>query len=232
MIKCIIVDDEPVARLGLVNYLNKIPSAELVASLNNAMQLPEYFINTNPDLLLLDIEMPQLNGMEFLKTKQNMPLTIIVTAYPEYALEGYELNIVDYLIKPVSFERFLKAYQKAEKLMQAGYSIPGNERNYIFIKTGYRFEKLKFSDINYIESMLNYIKIFTKSKTYITYSSLKGIEKELPDDKFIKIHKSFIVSLSKITSLHGNQICLNDIKLPISRNLKKKVYKLVLKGLE
>lgn len=226
---CLIVDDEPVARQGIEEYVSQVDYLEPVASCENVAKAAVAMNECAIDVLYLDIHMPKVSGMDFLKALRNPPLTILTTAYSAYALEGYTLNVVDYLLKPVTFDRFLRATQKAWEICQyrkihrgeAGMltaSLP-----YFFVKAENRYEKIQFDDVRFIEALQNYVVIHTKERKIITYLTLSGIESQLPRERFIKVHKSFVVSLASVQSIDGNEIVVAGARIPISRNLKDEV---------
>ncbi|MBX2961427.1 MAG: response regulator transcription factor [Cyclobacteriaceae bacterium] len=225
-LNCLIIDDEPVARKGLEEYVNEVDFLHLAGKCENAVKASALLHDGKIDLLLLDIHMPKLSGIEFLKTLKNPPMVIFTTAYSEYALEGYSLDIIDYLVKPIPFERFLKAVQKARDfyvLKQKAEATTAAPQEYFFIKCDHKFEKVKFSDVLYIEAMQNYCIIHTAERKMITYITFSGLESQLPTDRFLKVHKSFIVALDKITAVDGNEIVIGNSWIPVSRNLKDDV---------
>jgi DNA-binding LytR/AlgR family response regulator len=225
-LNCLIVDDEPVARKGLEEYVNEVDFLQFTGMCESAVKASAFLNEGNIDLILLDIQMPKLSGIEFLKTLKNPPMVIFTTAYSEYALEGYSLDIIDYLVKPIPFERFLKAVQKARDfhlLKQKAESASTAAQDYFFIKCDHKFEKVNYNDVLYVEAMQNYCIIHTTERKMITYITFSGLERQLPGDRFLKVHKSFLVSLGKITSLDGNEIVIGNARVPISRNLKEEV---------
>lgn len=219
-IKCIITDDEPLARKGLEKHANKIDFLEVVAQCENALQLNEALEKQAIDLLFLDINMPHLNGIDFLKLKKTTgPKVILCTAYPEYALEGYELEVLDYLLKPISFERFYKAASKAKAYFKM--SAQPKETDYFFIKCDKRLEKISFQDILFLESMQNYVKIITSHETLVAHTTLKALKLQLPSSGFLQPHKSYVVAIDKIKAIEGNQLIIGQHKVPISRYQKE-----------
>jgi len=222
---CLIIDDEPVARKGLSEYVNEIDFLHLVAQCENPLKAARYLNEQNVDLILLDIHMPKLSGIEFLKSLRNPPLVIFTTAYSDYALEGYSLDVVDYLMKPITFDRFLKAAQKAFEVNQLKRLAADHKTHsdYFFVKAESKYEKVNYSEVRYIESLQNYVIIYTTTKKLITYMTLTSLENQLPKDQFLKVHKSFIVSIAGIKSIDGNEIIIGDSRIPISRNLKDQV---------
>ncbi|HMH23536.1 MAG TPA: LytTR family DNA-binding domain-containing protein [Puia sp.] len=226
--RCIIVDDEPVARKILQEFVERVPFLELAGKFENSMKTEAYLQNNRADMMFLDIEMPKLSGLDYLKTSFVQPLVILTTAFPQYALEGYELNIIDYLLKPFAFDRFLKAVQKAkEYLDMKNATAPRALSSYLFVRSEKRIEKIELADILYIESLGNYVNICTETKRIAAYLTLKGIESQLPANEFIKIHQSFLVSLSRINAIEGSQVILKNKALPISRNYRDSVMQVV-----
>lgn len=223
-LNCLIVDDEPLARRGLEEYTSEVGFLNLVASCENAIKASEHLHEGHIDLMLLDIQMPKLSGIEFLKTLKNPPLVIFTTAFSQYALESYSLDVVDYLVKPIPFDRFLKAVQKAFDFhtlrLKAGTD---SVNDFFFIKCDHKFEKLSFSEVLYIESMQNYCIIHTADRKLITYITLTGLEEQLPANRFLKVHKSYIVSLERIKALDGHDILIGNARIPISRSIKDEV---------
>lgn len=227
IIKCIVIDDEPLARKGLKEYIADVDFLQLVAEYDNAMKATEILKRGEVQLLFLDIQMPKITGLDFFKTLQQAPPVIFTTAYPQYALDGFDVNALDYLVKPVSFERFLKAAMKAREF----YEIREKNRvgaavspaDYFFIKAENKLVRLFFEDILFVEALQNYVVVHTKDKKYITYLTFKSVEDYLPADRFIKTHKSYIVAGAKIDSIEGNNIRIGQHHVPISRNLKDEV---------
>lgn len=224
-LNCIIVDDEPVARGGMAENIKELDYLNLVGTAESAMIAARILEKEKVDLMFLDIMMPKLTGVNFLKTLKNPPLVIFTTANPDYALEGFELDVLDYLVKPISFERFVKACNKAKEFYELKNNLSKDAANekFIFVKCSNKFEKIIFDDLLYVEAANNYVLLHTKEKRMITYLTFKGIEENLPADQFIKTHKSFIVSLSKIENLDGEEIKIGKHTIPISRNLKEEV---------
>ncbi|MEO6304231.1 MAG: LytTR family DNA-binding domain-containing protein [Bacteroidia bacterium] len=230
---CIIADDEPLARKGMENFIRDVPFLDLVATCSDALEVIQITSEKKIDLLFLDIHMPKMSGITLLKNTVNLPITIITTAYPNYAVETYELAVIDYLVKPIPFERFIKAVTKAKdyfELLQQ--SKIGNDiiNEFCFVKCDKSYEKIMYKNILYIEAMLNYAIIHTTDKKYITYVTLKAIEDQLPGSQFIKINKSFIVNVQKIQKIEGNEIILGVNHLQIGRAFKDTVMQLLLNG--
>jgi DNA-binding LytR/AlgR family response regulator len=221
--QCIIVDDEPLARRGIENFIKEIPFLELSGSCGNPLQAIDLLSKKQVDLLFLDIQMPKMTGIDFLKNVPQPPITIITSAYSSYALESYELAVIDYLLKPIPFERFVKAVHKAKdyfELQQATKTSEIQTSDFCFIKCDKTFEKIYFNDVLYVEAMQNYVVIYTTNKKFISYLTLKVVEENLPQPQFIKISKSFIVNQRKIESIDANEILLGNVRLQISRTYK------------
>ncbi len=222
-IRCLIVDDEPLAREGIKEYCDQISLLHVVAVCKNAIIANEYLQLNEIDLIFLDINMPLLTGLEWLKTLKNSPLVIITSAYSEHALESYNFEVIDYLVKPISFDRFLQAVNKAERLLTTT-----QVNNMIFLKTTNTLKKISVSDILFIESMQNYVKVTTDTETIISHITLKELYKQLPKEEFIQTHKSYVISKSKINEIIGNQIRIKEYQIPISVRLKKEVMQILL----
>jgi len=225
-IKCMIVDDEPLAQKGMEEYIKDVPFLEFVGVCDNALQAYPFLNNNKADLILLDIEMPQLSGIDFLKSLSYTPAVIFTTAYPEYALQGYELNVIDYLVKPISFQRFLKAVTKAKDFLSnvKKANAPAEDvKDYFFVKANYQIEKIFYKDILFIEALQNYIAIHLADKKLVCYNTISNMEKQLPANLFMRIHKSYIAALQKIDSIKGNTVTIHTQSLPLSRTLKEKL---------
>lgn len=221
IINCLVVDDEPIARDGILEHIAQVEFLHAVAACKNAIEASIELKKNHIDVVFLDIQMPKITGIDFLKNLQNPPLIIITTAFPEYAIEGYELNILDYLLKPISFERFFKAALKAQNYFNAKINeyTPASE-SFFFIKSNQKIEKIYIDDILYIEALSNHVIIYTRQKKYIAYMSFKGIESQLPKNYFLKIHKSFIVSINAIQTIDNDEVILENKTLPISKSYK------------
>ena len=227
MLNCIAVDDEKLVLDLLVDNIKQVPFLNLVARCKNAMEAAEVLHNEKVDLIFLDIQMPGLNGLQFLKSLQRPPMVIFITAYKEYAVEGFTLDAVDYLVKPVSFERFLKACNKAQDLHNLQQK-PGTKEilpDYFFVYVEYNLVKVSIPDILYIESMKDYVKIFLQSATkpIITKMSLKSLEEKLTPYRFVRIHKSYIISADKVTAVKRDLICIGAIELPLGESYRATV---------
>lgn len=234
--KAIVVEDEPLAREGLIMYLKEISYVELVAICTNALEANKILGEQNVDLMFLDVQMPKLTGIDFLKSIKNPPIVIMTTAYPNYALQGYELDVIDYLVKPFPFDRFVKAVNKARdyfELKQTNTSEhrveAPSEREYIFVKCDNKLEKIVLADMLYVSGMENYVVIHTKQQKYITLMRMKEIEEVLPASRFMRVHKSFIIHLPAIESIEGNELVLAGHRIPISRERRAEVLARLLK---
>jgi DNA-binding LytR/AlgR family response regulator len=234
-LSCLIVDDEPAARKLLEEYIGDTDFLELKGKAENPLKAKALLNENKIDLLFLDINMPKMNGIEFLKSDAGLPLTILTTAYTEYAIAGFELSVLDYLVKPFSFERFLKACIKAKeyhelKAVRAENKNDAPEPDHFFVKCEGRIEKIFYEELLYVEAMLNYVVFHTENKKLIVYLTLKGIGEQLPEHIFIKIHKSTIININKIKSIEGNVINIGKTKVTISQSLHETVIKEILKG--
>ena len=229
-LKTILVDDEPLAIKGLTKYVSEIKFIELAATCENAMDANEALKAQQIDLMFLDIQMPKITGLQFLKTLNTKPITIITSAFPDYAIEGYELDVIDYLVKPISFERFLKAANKAKEFFDLYHNKKTSVTNkeFFFVKCDKKIEKVFFEEILFVEALHNYVAIYTLSKKLVAYLTLKNIEESLPRQKFIKVQKSFIVSISKISGIEEGEVVIQNKKIPISRNNKDEIIKTIL----
>ena len=234
--KILIVDDEPLARELIRGHIQKLENFEIVAECDNAMKAMDALRNNTVDLMFLDIQMPEITGIEFLKTMDSAPHVVLTTAYEEYALEGYELNVVDYLLKPFSFERFLKAVNKVEELEEknkkATQTEPGAvlhkpqlKEDHLIIRADRKLYKINYEDLIYIEGQKAYVTFHTKKKNITALASLRDLEEKLPSSHFIRIHKSFIVSIHEIESLEGNQVEIGGIHLSVGKSYRFDVEK-------
>ncbi len=224
--RCIIVDDEHLARKLLSTYLSKIPEIEVVGQAKNAMEALSLLEKEQVDLLFLDIQMPDLTGLELLRTLPKAPFVVFTTAYSTHAVEGFELDAVDYLVKPVSFERFVQAVNKVRERMKlaAGQQLAPApveaEKDHFFVKVDYKLVKVMFEHIHYIEGMREYVAIHTPAKRLIVYQSMKNLADILASRQFFRIHKSYIVSLNHIESVYGNVVQIAGKELPIGKSYK------------
>lgn len=225
-IKCIITDDEPLARKGLREYVEDVDFLLLIGECENAMQLNTMLKSTLPDLLFLDIEMPRMSGLDLLSTLQNPPKVIITSAYEQYALKGYEFDVVDYLLKPISFERFLRAVNKVHDQIEK--ELKSETDGYVFVKSDKQLIKILLKDILFIESLENYVIIYTESSKEIIYVTLKHIAESLPCDVFLQVHRSYIVNTVQVKAIEGNMLKIGTHNIPVARNLREKVYNFIL----
>ena len=222
-LRCIVTDDEPMARKGLQGYIEKIDFLELVAVCENALELNSVLKQQTIDLLFLDIEMPYMTGIELMKNLPAPPKVIFTTAYDKYAIQGFELEVLDYLLKPISFERFFKAANKAYDHFKMSSAAIATEPDHLFVKADNKLEKIRFDEILFIEALENYIGIYTADKKIITHSTMKGLQEKLPLQRFIQPHKSYIVAIDKINSIEGNVLHIQQYQVPISKYLKEEV---------
>lgn len=229
-ISCIVVDDEPVARKVIREFIKRIPYLELMGEAEDALGAKAILEKHDIQLMFLDIQMPRQSGISFLKSRKENPLTIITTAYPNYAVEGFELDILDYLVKPVAFERFQKACSKARSYLER-LSHPAVESDaYFFIKCDNRIERIEYADLNFVESLENYVLLHTTAGKRIAYLTLKGLLEHLPAKRFMKVHKSYVVNLSKVKSIEGNELILDDARIPIGQSLRGEVLDEIVRG--
>lgn len=227
-ISCLIVDDEPLARNLLKEYAGKVSYLDLKGTCSNALEAIEFLRQQQVDLLFLDIQMPDLTGISFLKALQKKPMVIFTTAYSEYALESYDLDVIDYLLKPITFERFMRAVEKVGQRITSGQPtvvekviVPESSSPFIFVKDGTKLVKVNWEDILYIEGLKDYVTIHTRDQKIVTLQRLKVLETQLPVDKFIRIHNSFIVALNAIDVIYKSEVQVGKAMLPISDSYKK-----------
>ena len=228
-LNCIIADDEPLARKGIQQYVAKTFFLELQGEAGDAAAASQLLKEKKVDLIFLDIQMPEISGIEFVRSLKENVMVIFITAFPEYAVQGFELNVIDYLLKPVSYKRFEKAALKAKEyaeLKDAG--TQKNTAGYFFIRCDSKFEKIFLNELLFAEALENYVKLYTQTKTFITYLTFKSLEDYLPSDQFIRVHKSYIVSLSKIENLDNEEIKIQKYSIPLSRNYKTEVMEKVI----
>ncbi|HYG37139.1 MAG TPA: LytTR family DNA-binding domain-containing protein [Cytophagales bacterium] len=226
-INCLIVEDEPLARNLLIEYVGKISYVNLVEACSSPLAAIEILRTTAIDLLFLDIQMPEITGITLLKILQRRPLVVLTTAYSQYALESYELDVVDYLLKPITFERFLKAVEKVNQRLAQSPDFRGAEKPvtdtpaFVFVKDGTKLVKILIDDILYIEGLKDYVAIYTGNQKIVTLQRIKTLETQLPSNKFIRIHNSYIVALSGIDTIHKERIQIGNKFIPISDSYKK-----------
>jgi len=219
-IKCVITDDEPLAAKGLLGYAGKVGFLEVVAVCEDAIALNTLLKQQTVDLLFLDIEMPYMTGIEFLKSYPNPPKVIFTTAYEQYAIQGFELDVLDYLVKPVSFERFLKAANKAYDYFSTQQS---GEQPYIFIRSDTKLEKVLFSDILFAEALGNYVAFYMADRKLVTHATLKAVQEKLPPRQFLQPHKSYLVNIHHISAIEGNILHIGKHEVPISKYQKEEM---------
>ena len=227
-LRCVIVDDEPLAIEVIDNYLDRVGQMEVVGRCANALEALEILRREPVDLLFLDIQMPKITGIDFIKTIQSPPKVIFTTAYRDYALDSYDLDAVDYLLKPIAFERFLKAISKVSKNMTNQVLPPSptsqaNEQPFMYLKAEKKMIKVNLNDILYIESLKDYVRVKTATKEVITHQKISYLEEKLPEDCFLRIHRSFMVAINKIESYSATTIEVPGKVLPIGRNYKTQV---------
>ncbi len=225
-LKCVIIDDEPIARKILQEFVEEIGFLELLGEAENPLKAMPLLNGNDVDIVFLDINMPKLNGMDFLKSLKHKASIIMTTAYAEHAVESFGLDVLDYLIKPIPFDRFLKACNKAKEigeLKKSAHLQPAIVNDHFFIKCNNQIEKVFYDDLMYAEAMLNYVMLYTSSKKMMVYVTIKNLEEQLPSGTFIKVHKSFIVNMNKVRSIEGNMLDIGNEKITISQSLREKV---------
>lgn len=224
--RCMIIEDEPLAQNVLKKYIEELPSLELVAVCASALEAQGLIQAKNIQLLFLDINLPKLSGINFLKTLPHPPLVIFTTAYPEFAVEGFELDAVDYLLKPFSFERFLKAVNKATNKTLSNNPVPEakNAGDFIFLKADRKVYKIDLEDVLYAEATGDYVKVITSDRQYIAGLTLKKLQEELPAPGFIRVHKSFIISTNKIKFFEGNYVKVGNTDIPIGAAYREEIF--------
>jgi len=230
-LQCLIIDDEPVARKIIREYIEEIEFLEFQGEFENPLKASGMIHQNQTDIIFLDINMPSINGIDFLKVNPIKASIIMTTAYSEYAIQAFGLDVMDYLLKPISIERFLKSCNKVKDYKEAlsrQTHISEKTQNYFFVKCNNLIEKVLYDDLIYAEAMLNYIMLYTETKKLMVYLTIKALEEQLPSSQFIKVHKSFLVNMNKIKSLEGNLINLGNIKITISQSLREKVIKEVI----
>jgi len=231
VINCVVIDDEYPAIQQMEDYISRVPFLRLLKSFNNAIESLN-FLQTNPvDVLFLDIEMEGFSGLQLIKVLQHKPKIILTTAYDQYALKAFDLNVSDYLLKPISFERFIQAIDKLFDLFvqekPADTSVNQYRRDYFFVKTEYRMQRVDFNDILFVEGMKEYLRIHTKTEKIMVLESFKNLEESLPSDQFARVHKSYLVALNKIDRIEKNRITIGETLIPISETYKDAFFMLV-----
>jgi len=222
-LSCLIIDDEEIAARGVEQYARQVPYMGTIGVCSSALEAMDAMANNTVDIIFVDIQMPKFTGLQFLRSLKNPPLAVIISAYPDYALEGFELEVIDYIVKPFSFERFLKACNKCKEYFDLKNRSHATDEDYFFIKANNRIEKIMANDVLFVESLENYINIYTTQKKYLTLIGLNIIESYLNSSQFIKVQKSYIVSKSKIDSIEGNMICIGAHRIPVSRKWRDEI---------
>jgi two-component system, LytTR family, response regulator len=226
-IKCVVIDDEPLAISKLESFIARVPGLNLLRTFDSAVEAMSWLKENPPDLVFLDIQMEQLTGIQFLEATDLNTRIIITSAYDEYAIKGFELNVTDYLLKPFSFQRFIKAVDKVMEFYsdrKEAIKTNVNDSRFIFVKTEYRYERIDIEDILYIEGMKDYLRIICSDKKIMTLQSFSKIEESLPSGKFCRIHKSYMVALDKIRSVERGVVIIADKRIPISNTFKEGFY--------
>ncbi len=241
MIRCLVVDDEPLALHVLEDYIAKIPFLQLVKATTNPIEALTLVQQGTADLVLLDVQMPELTGLQFLRIANGKAKVILTTAYPQYALDGYELDVVDYLLKPIAFDRFFRAAQKAQGIIEPAVKPVIKEEppapaiaayddflsDFIFVKTEHKIQKVYLNDILFVEGLKDYISIFTPAERIITLQNMKKMEEALPERHFIRVHKSYIVSVNKIDSIERSRIFIGDKIIPIGDTYRDEFFAMI-----
>ncbi len=243
--RCLIVDDEHLARTLLSTYVEKLPNLTLISTCQNAMEALAVLQKQEVDIMFLDIQMPDLTGLDLLRTLGKKPATVLTTAYDKHAIEGYELEVMDYLLKPISFERFVQAVSKcseqiqlkrkaeASKAMEFSVekssnstkaSHPSKQTDHMYVKVDYKWTKILYKDILYIEGLREYVKVHTPTQRYVVYQALKRLAEWLPEHQFVRVHKSYIVSLDYISAIYGNTIEIGEAEVPIGKSFKEEFF--------
>ena len=225
MITTIAIDDEPLALHLVAGYIEKTPGLKLIGKFDNPIDAAEFLTDTSVDLIFVDIQMPDLSGIEFTRLMEKGPKVIFTTAFEKYALEGYKLEIVDYLLKPFSYEEFLVAVHKVQKLLSLEQKVPAKvdvNNEFLFLKSDYKIKRINFNDILYIEGLKDYVKVYTQNtpKPVLSLTSLKLLESKLPDNRFMRVHRSFIVNLEKIDTIERSRIVFGKEYIPVSDQYK------------
>lgn len=231
-IKTVIIDDEPLAVEVIQNYCNTLPEISVLKCFNNPVEALGFIHKNSVDLVFLDIQMPQLTGLEFIDTLAYKPMVIFTTAYPQYAVEGFELEAIDYLVKPISYKRFLKAFNKVSPVKEESIPVPAPsivqippEDNFVFVKAEYGSVKIFVSEITYIQGLKDYLKINLNNGKYVlTLSNFKSLMDKLPEKMFIRVHNSYIVNLSYVDSVQRNRIVIDTLRIPVSESYKKSFF--------
>jgi DNA-binding LytR/AlgR family response regulator len=233
ILNCLIIDDEPIARKLLQEYIDEIDFLTLAGMAENPLKATTLLNELDIDLVFLDINMPKMNGLQFLRSVANLPMVIMTTAYGQYALDGFEMAVVDYLVKPFSLDRFLKASQKALelKLLRTKQTAPAETpTQYFYVKCDGKIERVLYEDLIYVEAMANYVVLYTIPKKLVVYLTIKGIQEKLPTDNFLQVHKSYIVNTKMINTIEGNMLNLGSAKITMGTSFYDEVIEKILKG--
>lgn len=232
-LNCIIIDDEPIARKLLQEYIEETDFLKLIGTAENPLKATSLLNDNAVDLMFLDVNMPKMNGLQFLRSAANLPMVIMTTAYGQYALDGFELSVVDYLVKPFSLDRFLKASQKALELKNLKHKSTHTDQetdDHFFVKCDGKIERVQYANLLYIEAMANYVILYTVHKKLVVYLTIKSIQEKLPASKFLQVQKSYIVNIDKINTIEGNMLLLGDKKISIGASFNSEVMDRLLKG--
>lgn len=225
--RCLIVDDESLALRLMEDHVSKVPGLEIVGKCRHALEALQVLQREEIDILFLDIQMPDLTGVELIKILKHKPAIILTTAYAEYALEGYQLEVVDYLLKPIALDRFLQAVRKAQEwvdLRKQAPSVPQTTKpDHFFVKSDYKQMRINYADVTHVEGLREYVSIYAGGKRIVTLETMKNMEQLLPSDLFMRVHKSYIVNTSRIKSINGNQIELGEIRIPLGKVFRTQV---------
>ncbi len=236
-LSCLIVEDEPLARKLLTQYVEKTPGLELLAALASPLAALDFLKENEPEVLFLDVQMPEITGIDLLKILKKKPIVVLTTAYSEYAIEGYELDVTDYLLKPITFERFLKCVEKIHQVataptvaadgLAAAATSSEEKETFFFVKDGTKSVRIDFADVRFIEGLKDYVRIHTGDKKITTLQSLKKLTEMLPSDKFVRIHHSYIVAIPWIEEVHRDEVLIGDRMIPISQTYRQEFKRLV-----
>jgi DNA-binding LytR/AlgR family response regulator len=233
ILNCIIIDDEPIARKLLQEYIEETDFLVLAGTAENPLKATSLLNDQAIDLIFLDINMPKMNGFQFLRSAVNLPMVIMTTAYGQYALDGFEMAVVDYLVKPFSLERFIKAAQKAlkQRTLELKQNVPEKtDDEYFYVKCDGKIERVLYNELLYIEAMANYVTLYTTYRKLVVYLTIKGIQEKLPPEKFIQVHKSYIINTDKINNIEGTMLDLGGTKISIGLSFYDEVMNRILKG--
>ena len=231
IIKCVIIDDEPLAIRVIEAHLKQFPNMEVAGTFNNPVDALPLLRENEIDVVFIDINMPQMNGMDFIRNTNTAPFFVITTAYREYAVDSYELDVLDYLVKPIPFKRFVKTIDKLTEEIQKKrqtYTPAANQKSHVFLKVDKKMVKIRFDEILYIESLKDYIKVFTEDKYYLVHKPLTTFTDELPGDRFLRIHRSYTIATDKVDVIEGNLVQIGKKRIPIGRKYVEEVKAVIL----